>query len=317
MKNRAQFLIIPPKQDNKRLDNFLLYFLRGVPKSRVYRMIRSGEVRVNKGRCGPESRIRSGDMVRIPPVYEKQSACVYPVPKYQDILKSSVLYSNPDFMIINKPAGLAVHGGSGLKTGLIEQLRLTYPQETSLELVHRLDKDTSGCLLISKKNSVLRLLHEQLRQRSIDKKYLAFVEGRWPNFHFDISAPIARHKKGGERIMRVSNGGKISNTRVKILKKFNDCSLLQLQPVTGRTHQIRVHCSFYGHPVVGDSKYQNEDQRQIWEKKGISQLCLHSYSLKLKSLNGQDLSVYAPLPKHFFKLMHFLDSSFDDLIKVQ
>ena len=237
----------------QRLDNFLLGKLKGAPKSLIYRIVRKGEVRVNKGRTKPDYKLCAGDLVRIPPV--KLPAANVPAPvgeSLRQLLQSAILYESDGLMIINKPSGLAVHGGSGVNLGLIESLRQIYPQYRFLELVHRLDRDTSGCIMVAKKRSTLRAIHELLRQNGgIDKVYHALVAGGWPRSCRQVKAPLLRYAlASGERMVKADGEGKRSITRYDILQEFGDLTLVQAKPVTDSTHTIRMHCQNLGPPIL-------------------------------------------------------------------
>ncbi|MDP5324323.1 MAG: RluA family pseudouridine synthase [Litorivicinaceae bacterium] len=302
---QVQWLTIDDSREGQRLDNFLSALLKGVPKSRIYRMIRTGEVRINKGRCKPESRLQAGDIVRIPPVVLDRPAQPRSNSRMQLQLRDALLYEDEDVFVLNKPSGLAVHGGSGLATGLIEQLRLARPDERFLELVHRLDRETSGCLVIARRPSALRRLHKSLREQhaELQKRYLVIVEGRWPSYVTEMNAPLAKYERSGERRVEVAQDGKPSTTRFKVLASLPDATLLEAEPVTGRTHQIRVHCAFQKHPVLADLKYQSEASQAAWKSRQVTTLCLHARSIGLIAASGHAVTVLAPIPSHMAVLL--------------
>ncbi len=257
----VQLLEVSPELAGQRIDNFLRTQLKGVPKTLIYRILRKGEVRVNKGRIKPEYKLQAGDMVRVPPlrIAERDE----PVPLAQGLLErleTAILYEDKALMVINKPAGIAVHGGSGLSFGVIEALRQLRPECKELELVHRLDRDTSGLLMVAKKRSMLRHLHEQLRGDGVDKRYMALVRGRWDSGKKQVSAPLLKNTlRSGERMVEVTSDGKEALTLFRVLRRFGDfATLVEAKPVTGRTHQIRVHARHAGHGIAGDSKYGDE-----------------------------------------------------------
>lgn len=278
----VQFVTIDDNHAGQRIDNYLVTLLKGVPKSRVYRILRKGEVRVNKKRIKPVYKLQGGDIVRIPPIKLDEEKPL-PNPKLDKIasLERHILFEDDYLMIINKPSGIAVHGGSGLKFGLIEGLRALRPAARFLELVHRLDRDTSGCIMVAKKRSTLRALHQQLREKTVEKNYLALVRGQWQKSDKAVNAPLLKNTlKSGERVVRVDADGKESYTKFKIIQRFEDCTLVQASPVTGRTHQIRVHTLHAGHPIAGDDKYGDESFDNKLRTLGLNRLFLHSASLR-------------------------------------
>lgn len=287
----VQQRVVSEAQAGQRIDNYLITLLKGLPKSRLYRMIRKGEVRINKKRVDASYKILSGDCVRIPPVkLSEKPPPVYPGRSLQDTLSQAILYEDADLIVINKPEKLAVHGGSGIEIGLIEALRAMRPEAKFLELVHRLDRDTSGCVMIAKKRATLVHLHNALQQGTIQKHYYALVRGPWRGGK-SVSAPLKKLSlRSGERMVKVDPEGKASRTDFRILKSNKSASLLLAKPVTGRTHQIRVHCAFMGTPILGDNKYdQIKDQR----------LFLHAHQLTIPLLQGEQQEVTAPLPAAF------------------
>ena len=291
----------------QRIDNFLLRELKGVPKSRVYRLLRKGEVRVNKSRIKAEYRLREGDVVRIPPVRVASGSAAAPVPEgLQQRLEEAVLYEDERLLVVDKPSGLAVHGGSGINLGLIETLRRMRPQARFLELVHRLDRDTSGCVMIAKKRSMLRFLHEQLRNGTIDKRYLALVAGRWPRRRTAVKAPLQKNVlQSGERMVHVSEEGKPSLTEFTVVECFPGATLVEAKPVTGRTHQIRVHARHAGHPLLGDDKYRDEVSEQLTREKGLRRLFLHAASLHIPMPDDAPaLDIEAPLSDDLLEVLN-------------
>lgn len=295
---QVQFVTIDADQQGQRIDNFLRTQLKGVPKSMIYRILRKGEVRVNKGRIKPEYKLQADDIVRIPPVRVSEGAPA-PSPKLEKIaaLESHILYEDERLLVINKPSGLAVHGGSGLNFGLIEGLRALRPSAHFMELVHRLDRDTSGCMVIAKKRSALRHMHEQLRSGKMDKRYQALVAGQWPENRFKVKAPLKKNNlQSGERMVCVSEDGKPSETRYRVLERYTDATLVEASPITGRTHQIRVHCQHAGHPIAGDPKYGDDDFDRLLKPTGLSRLFLHASSLTLLHPRNDEPVVFsAPL----------------------
>lgn len=296
----VRFVTIDEGRAGQRLDNFLLTLLKGVPKSRIYKLLRTGEVRINKGRVKAETRLEIGDVVRIPPVRVSESE-PGPNPALRKIqaLDDAVLLETDGYIVVNKPAGMAVHGGSGVSYGVIEGLRALRPDAPFLELVHRLDRDTSGCLLVAKKRSALRAFHEALREKDMDKVYQALVIGKWSNRKQLINAPLLRNElKSGERVVRVHPEGKESQTRFAVLENFPSCTLVEASPLTGRTHQIRVHAAHAGHPLLGDDKYGTDETVALAERLGLKRLFLHAASLSfVDPASGKAVTVNAPLPE--------------------
>ena len=292
----VSFLEVDAEFAGQRLDNFLLARLKGLPKSRLYRALRKGEVRVNKGRAKPDYRLQTGDLLRIPPFELKpETEIQQPSRGLAEFLESRILFEDRGLIVINKPSGMPVHGGTGLSSGLIENLRLLRPKEKFLELVHRLDKETSGCLLIAKKRQVLLELHRLLLEKSeIQKRYVALVKGQWKTSQ-KVSAPLLKnHLKSGERVVKISEEGKDSTTFFNPLRVYSQATLVEAIPLTGRTHQIRVHATHAGHPLAGDSKYGDDAFNKELRKLGLKRLFLHAASIEFR-LDGQALKFEAPL----------------------
>ncbi len=299
MAENVQYLTISDDEAGQRLDNFLIARLKGVPKSMIYRVIRKGEVRINKGRAKPERRLDSGDVIRIPPVRTSEKPVVAPGAGLTQLLEESILLDTRELLVINKPPGLAVHGGSGVSLGLIEALRHLYGEKQYLELVHRLDRDTSGCILVAKKRSALKFLQDQFREeKKIEKNYLALVKGHWPNRRKVVEAPLRKNElQSGERIVRVSLDGKAAKTAFDIVERFGDrATLLIASPITGRTHQIRVHAWHTGFPLVADEKYGDDGFNKEMKQLGFRRLFLHAASLAFDLPDGTRQKCDAPLP---------------------
>ncbi|HGN2974719.1 TPA: 23S rRNA pseudouridine(955/2504/2580) synthase RluC [Proteus mirabilis] len=299
--NQVQFVTIDGDEAGQRIDNFLLARLKGVPKSMIYRIIRKGEVRVNKGRIKPEYKLAAGDSIRIPPVRvaEKEEHAVSPKLEKVSALAECILYEDEHVMLINKPSGTAVHGGSGLSFGVIEGLRALRPEARFLELVHRLDRDTSGVLLIAKKRSALRSLHEQLRLKQMQKDYLALVRGQWQSHTKVVQAPLLKNiLQSGERVVKVSSEGKLSETRFKVEERFEFATLVKASPVTGRTHQIRVHTLHAGHPIAFDDRYGDRDFDTQLASTKLNRLFLHASSLTfIHPSTREKMRIEAPMDK--------------------
>ena len=303
-----QVVYVEINADNcdQRLDNFLIARLKGVPKSRIYRLVRKGEVRVNKGRSDVKYRLIAGDIIRIPPIRVAERTEESYVPQgLQAALEQGILYEDDGFMIINKPAGFAVHGGSGVSSGIIEGLRLIRPEARFLELVHRLDKDTSGCLLIAKKRSALRLLQALFRNNQIQKTYQALLAGQWARKKLIVNAPLLKNvSKGGERIVVISQAGKAAETLFTRLQTFPDATLVEAAPKTGRTHQIRVHAASLGHPLIGDDRYGIDEINKAFKTKGCKRMFLHAETLQfVHPVTEIKMSVSAPRPPDLTRLL--------------
>ncbi|MCW8943664.1 MAG: 23S rRNA pseudouridine(955/2504/2580) synthase RluC [Sedimenticola sp.] len=270
--------------DGQRIDNFLLNYLKGVPKSLIYRILRKGEVRVNKGRIKAQYRIKVGDQIRVPPVrVPEKDAPARLDDRLLTRLAGGIIFEDKRIIVLNKPSGLAVHGGSGLNFGVIEALRQMRPDEKQLELVHRLDRDTSGCLLIAKKRSALRSLHELMRTNGIDKRYIALLNGSWNRDRIDVDVPLLKNTlQGGERVVMVDPRGKESLTRFSVRERYSGRMLVEARLMTGRTHQIRVHTAHLGTPILGDEKYGDSEANKQIKGLGLKRLFLHAETLRFR-----------------------------------
>ena len=295
----AEISVIDDQYVGQRVDNYLATRMKGLPKSRLYRAVRKGEVRVNKKRIKPEYRLQLGDEVRIPPLRLSEPEELEAPSRYLvKQLESRVLYESDNLLMINKISGLSVHGGTGITSGLIEALRYMRPDAKRLELVHRLDRGTSGCLLLAKKRHALLELHEMFLNRSIKKQYLALVQGCWKESVKKVDAPLLKnHLKSGERVVKVDEGGKPSVTRFRVIRRFEGATLLEAIPLTGRTHQIRVHAACSGHPILGDEKYGDDKVNKACQKNGLRRMFLHSSGLSfgLSKASNEEVNLCAPL----------------------
>ena len=278
IRHGVRHLTIDENSSGQRLDNYLVRELKGVPRARLYRALRRGEVRVNKGRVKADYRLVAGDRVRIPPLSQPDRPGPPTIPRYwAEQLADRIVYEDGRLLVINKPSGLAVHGGSGLSYGLIECLRQMHPEDHYLELVHRLDRDTSGLLLVARRPATLRELHRQLRGDEVEKRYLALVAGNWPASLRVVEAPLEKNVlQSGERMVRVSREGRPSRTEFSVIERLHGATLVEARPVTGRTHQIRVHAKHAGYPLVGDDKYGNERTEALAAAIGLRRLFLHA-----------------------------------------
>jgi 23S rRNA pseudouridine955/2504/2580 synthase len=301
--------------DGQRLDNFLLRTLGSVPRSLVYRILRTGEVRVNGRRAKPAYRLAAGDRVRLPPLQDagrKQDSTRAKAPSksLRDFVTAAVIHEDRDLIVVNKPAGVAVHGGSGVSFGVIEALRAVHPQLKELELVHRLDRETSGCLLVAKRRAILRDLHAQLRERRMRKRYLALVAGRWPFGAKTIDLPLKTNlKQGGERVVRVHAEGQSAVTTFKPIEQFGKvATLLDIDLGTGRTHQIRVHAAHAGYPIAGDEKYGDREKDAKLKAYGLSRMFLHAASLTFRR-GEESFTATAPLPAELEAVLERLRES--------
>jgi 23S rRNA pseudouridine955/2504/2580 synthase len=288
--------------EGQRVDNFLLRLCKGVPRSHVYRILRTGQVRVNSRRVDATYRLQPGDRVRIPPMRLARRA-----EKTAPPLHLPVVYEDDALLVVDKPAGTAVHGGSGISFGVIEQMRAARPQLRFLELAHRLDRETSGLLILAKKRSALTALHAALRGGKVRKCYLALVKGRWRDDKRRVDLPLKKYlTKSGERRVSVDREGRESHTVFRRERAFRDCTLLSAELLTGRTHQIRVHLAHLGFPVAGDDKYGDFDLNRALAKQGLKRMFLHAFELEFKHpLSGDTMKLRSPLPE---PLGRFLDS---------
>ncbi|HUW38952.1 MAG TPA: RluA family pseudouridine synthase [Rhodocyclaceae bacterium] len=293
-KDSATWLEVGEEAAGQRIDNFLLRVCKGVPKSHVYRILRSGEVRVNKGRIGPEYRLNIGDAVRVPPirVSERPLQALVPAREF------AVVFEDEALLVVDKPAGVAVHGGSGVSFGVIEQLRRQRPEARFLELAHRLDRETSGLLILAKKRAALTRLHDMFRDGAIHKRYLALIRGRWQNPMQHVRLPLLKYLTAeGERRVSVSDQGKEAHSIVRLLARWENFSLVEVELKTGRTHQIRVHLAHLGFPLAGDDKYGDFPANRDLARAGLKRMFLHAASLSFSHpLTAREISLRAPLP---------------------
>ena len=301
-------ITIDEEQAGQRIDNFLRRELPGLPKGRLYRILRRGEVRVNGGRVRAEYKLAPGDEVRVPPVRVSDDGETPPVAAGRSLLEN-ILFEDRDMLVVNKPAGMAVHGGSGVSFGAIEILRSARPELRDLSLAHRLDRETSGCLVLAKRRSALRTLHAMFRDGKVEKNYLALALGDWQHGAQLIDAPLlVQHRQGGERHVIVSPEGKSAQTRMRLSKSFGQYSLLQCQPLTGRTHQIRVHAAHAGHPLGGDERYGDAAANAQLKKLGLKRLFLHAQSIAFPDEHGNELHYTAPLADDLDRFLNRLSN---------
>jgi 23S rRNA pseudouridine955/2504/2580 synthase len=291
----VRYIEVSDDEAGQRIDNYLLARLKGVPKSHVYRILRSGEVRINSRRAEASQKVAAGDRIRIPPVRMAERGEEVPAPHF----KLPILYEDDALVAIDKPSGIAVHGGSGVAHGVIESLRSMRPQARFLELVHRLDRETSGVLLVAKKRASLVALHEMMRARAMDKRYLVGVAGRFRNELQRVSLALAKRvDKAGDKRVSVSESGQEAQTVFRRIARGAEFSLLEAELLTGRTHQIRVHLAHLGHPVLGDDKYGDFELNKRLRKEGLKRMFLHAASLRFAHpLTGAEMKLEAPLPR--------------------
>ncbi|WP_094798797.1 RluA family pseudouridine synthase [Bordetella genomosp. 5] len=304
---QVRLVEVDAEQAGQRIDNFLLRLCKGVPKSHIYRAIRGGEVRVNKGRIQAEYRVQAGDIVRVPPLRLPDPGAPKPVPASE----FPVVFEDDALLVIDKPAGVAVHGGSGVSFGVIEQLRAARPEARFLELVHRLDRETSGLLMVAKKRSALLALHAMLREGKGNKHYYALVEGDWVNDRQHIKLGLTKWTtQSGERRVRVDPDGQFAHTIVSLRQRFGGYSLVDAELRTGRTHQIRVHLAGSGFPIVGDDKYGPDETRARFARMGFNRMFLHAHQLTIAHpLTGETLRLTAELPAACQKLLQQLETA--------
>lgn len=309
-KTEVKQVVIDSNRSGQRIDNFLQRELDGIPRSRIYQMLRKGEVRVNKGRIKQTYRLQAGDTVRIPPLYvaDAKTAPVVST-NLAEKLQGAILYEDDSIIVLNKPSGLSVHGGTGQKLGLIEAIRASEPRYEKLELVHRLDRGTSGCLLLAKDLPSLRQLHTDMKSGEIDKTYTALLMGQLQRQSLRVDKPLSRTtKRAGERIVGIDAQGKKAVTVFNRKKTFRQATLVEVDLLTGRTHQIRVHSASIGHPVIADEKYGDKDTNQYFRQLGLRRLFLHATALRFRSpASGKKLNIKAPLDPQLLSILDSLE----------
>lgn len=314
----SAILVVDEASEGQRIDNFLQKVLKGVPKSHVYRILRSGEVRVNKKRINADFRLSLEDEVRVPPIRVSTIKSA-PTTTVQEKFGDAIVYEDDAMLVINKPSGFAVHGGSGVSRGVIEQLRMERPQAKFLELVHRLDRDTSGVLMLAKKRSALVALHEAIRNNWMDKRYVMMVHGQWQEKKKHVTLDLQKYvTNSGERRVNVvtnpekdkHNESQTSETIFYLTKQIGDYSLLEAKLITGRTHQLRVQLAHLGFPILGDDKYGDFSLNKALLKNGLKRMFLHSAETNIRHpISGEKLKLSAPLPEELKKFIHILESN--------
>lgn len=303
---KVNLVAVEEAQVGQRLDNFLMRFFRSVPRAHIYRLIRKGQVRVDKKRCKPDYKLSLGELVRVPPVRVNSSLIPILGTVLREKLLNSILLETDDCIVLNKPSGLAVHLGTGVNLGLIEGLRQVKPDWANSELAHRLDRETSGCIIISKNNQYLRFIQDKFRTQALRKEYIAVVHGDWLDSCVTVQAPLQKDKENsGQAIVRVNKNGKVAKTEFYLKKSFGYASIIKAVPKTGRTHQIRVHCQYSGHAIVGDRKYTSKKGDNRLNK--ASRLYLHSHAITFPStFEGDNIRITAPIDTPFSDLLKHL-----------
>lgn len=301
---KVHIVIVDENKVSQRVDNFLITYLKNIPKSKIYQIIRKGEVRVNKKRIKPDYKLKYQDEVRIPPLFRSEHREMSPSESMIELVRGSIIFDEPELLAVNKPSGLPVHGGTGLTGGVINILRILFGNYKFIELIHRLDKDTSGCLLIAKTGFALRACQQAWQENRVDKYYYCLVKGHWPKSLQKVDAPLQKNTLlSGERIVRVNAEGKASLTYFKPVEYFKQATLLEVKLATGRTHQIRVHTAHVGHPIAGDSKYGDKNFNLEMKTVGLTRLFLHAFKLILPVTCSQQREIIAPLPKELSSLI--------------
>ncbi|MBV9576765.1 MAG: RluA family pseudouridine synthase [Gammaproteobacteria bacterium] len=311
-KTAVQYFKVSEGNVGQRIDNFLISYLKGMPKSHIYRLLRKGEVRVNKKRVSPFYRLQTDDTIRLPPLFLEEKAKTAPPSKATSaMLANCILYEDENLLVINKPAGMSVHGGSTVRVGVVEALRHMYPKLPQLELAHRLDSETTGCLVLAKKKRILRELHTLLREGKVKKIYYALTKGLWKKSELTVNLPLHKdYRDGGKHVVEIRQDGKAALTVFQTKQVFNNASLVEARLHTGRTHQIRVHAAHQAHPIAGDDRYGDAEFNKQMREMGLKRMFLHASSIEftLPSSN-QPIKVIAPLDHELEKLLMLLGNT--------
>ena len=302
----VQLVKVSADRDGQRLDNFLSARLKGLPRSAVYRMIRTGQVRINGGRCKPSTRLCESDEVRIPPARIREQGKTVVSEQVCSQIRGAVLFKNSDVLVLNKPSGMAVHGGSGLPWGLIDVVRQIFPGEYC-ELAHRLDRETSGCLVLARNGKTLKHLTGLFRDGRVQKFYLCLLDGEMKDPVIEVDAPLKKVQAGAERQMEVNAEGKPALTRFRRLQAFAGCTYAEAELLTGRTHQIRVHARHMGMPLAGEARYASKESVKQWKKKGLHRVFLHAQRLSFETSSGEEMEFNAPLPENLKAVLDRLE----------
>ena len=296
MNKGVQIVEISERQDGQRLDNVLMVLLKGIPRSAIYRLIRTGQVRINGKRCKPLTRVAAGDKLRIPPVRRREPGETNIPDNLIEQLRAAVLHENNDFLVLDKPAGIPVHAGTGFGFGIIDIVRKAWSL-THIDLAHRLDRETSGCLVLGKNRTALKLLQSMMQADQLSKSYFALVKGRLPDPRMEVDLPLRRSQlKGGERMVLVDPEGKPALSIFTVLEQYRFSDFVEVQLVTGRTHQIRAHSAGIEHPIAGDDKYGDREFNQMMSRSGLNRMFLHAHKIEIPLSEGETIPVHAPLP---------------------
>ena len=301
----VSYVEVSQDRDGQRLDNFLTARLKGLPRSVIYRIIRTGQVRVNGGRAKPATRLETGDMVRIPPASVRDNKSGDIPPAVLQLLNQSICYEGHGIMVIDKPAGMAVHGGSGLAWGVVDVVRKMRPG-MNVDLVHRLDRETSGCLLLALDGDALRELNTQIQNNQIEKRYLCLLDGQLKHDLVEVNEPIGKFERSGQRFMRVDPDGKPAHTTFRLLQNYGSCSFAEAQLHTGRTHQIRVHAAHLDMPLVGDKRYSPATRQKFWKAQGVKRMFLHAHQVRFYTKDGEEQLVSSQLPGQLSQMLEKL-----------
>lgn len=305
-RSRPQIVKVDADRAGQRLDNFLSARLKGVPRSALYRMIRTGQVRINGGRCKPASRLAEGDEVRVPPARTAERETFVVSDRVIGQVEQAVIHEDQDLLVVDKPPGMAVHAGSGLPWGLIDALRQSRPGEF-IELAHRLDRETSGCLVLARSGAALNDLSARFREGRVEKRYLCLMNGKLKEAMVEVDAPLRKVSAGGAGLVEVSADGKEAVTRFRRLELYRDCTYAEAELFTGRTHQIRAHARHIGLPLAGDDRYASRESLKKWKRRGLKRVFLHAHRLALTGPSGEALSFESPLPAPLRRILDELE----------
>ena len=301
----VNYVEVSQDRDGQRLDNFLTARLKGLPRSVIYRIIRTGQVRVNGGRAKPATRLETGDVVRIPPASVRENKSGDIPPAVLQLLNRSICYEGHGVMVIDKPAGMAVHSGSGLSWGVVDVVRKMRPG-MNVDLVHRLDRETSGCLLLALDGDALRELNTQIQNNQIEKRYLCLLDGQLKHDLVEVNESNGKYERSGQRFMRVDPEGKPAHTTFRLLQNYGPCSFTEAQLHTGRTHQIRVHAAHLGLSLVGDKRYSPATRQKFWKAQGVKRMFLHAHQVRFYTKDGEEQLVSSQLPQELSQLLEGL-----------